>query len=97
MVGHVGHELAQALGKLPRGPVREWARLAMRDPSRAEVRWQRLKEVAEGRGAWNSTRAALVKLGVDPETGLYTDNTATPVLDAHVLGRLTPGRSGGVV
>lgn len=88
-------ELAQALGKLPRGPVREWARLAMRDPNRAALRWKRLRQVAEGRDAWAPIEAALLKLDVDPDTGLYKDNTATPVLDAHTLARLTPGRAGG--
>lgn len=87
--------LAQALRLLPRGPVREWARLALREPARAQVRWQRLREVAAGRGVWHGVEAGLTALGADPETGLARDGRSTPVLDAHTLGRLAPDLAGG--
>ncbi len=81
-------------GNLPRGPVREWLRLAGSDGLRAELHWGRLSQVAcsseAGARAWRGLERALESLGPNPSQGWLRVHGGehTPLLDASVLHSL---------
>ncbi len=60
--------LALALGRLPRGAVREWLTLEHRGSDRASALWQRTREIADF-DVWKEISEMLEALGHDPGTG----------------------------
>ncbi len=77
--------LAKAMKDLPRGGLREWARVAQHDPLRARDRWDRMQEVADA-SAWKNLVDALQSLGCTD--GPWGPRGRTPLYDAITLGAI---------
>lgn len=81
-------QLAGALDGLPRGPFREWLRLAKGDERHADYAWDRIAEVCGDRSAsqWQQLLAALRSLGCADgpwgNAGKAGSETSTPLGDA---------------
>jgi hypothetical protein len=67
--------LKRYICELPRGRLREWTRIVLYDPGRAELHWKRTREVMKKKPtALGSIDAVLIALGVDPMTGFEKES-----------------------